>query len=579
MSTESLSRPGKAEGLDRRAFGWLAASKWRARALPLVLAVVLALLTVVPLLMVVLASFRPLGLPFSLGWTLDHYIEIWSSSYTYGLVMRSLGFAAGSTVFGLALAGTLAWLLERTDLPWRNLFRAGILMPMATPPLLLAIGWVLLMSPRIGVIPLLPKLVDIYSLGGMIFIQGLAYVPTSILILAPVMRNMDPTFEEAALMSGAGFAQTLRRVSFPFLVPSLLSVATLLMIVGMLTFDVPAVIGLPANVNVMSSEIYNLMNPPAGLPEYGRSAALNGSLLVLLGIGLVIYYRAIRQSERFASVSGKGYKATRFKLGRWRPVAGGFVAVYFLLAVVLPFLALVWASLVPYYAGFQWELLDELSLRAYGALAGNERIWHSALNSVVVAATASVAVTVLSLVVAWAIVRSRERWVRLLDILSMIPISVPYLMMGVALIFVFFSIRVIPIYGTVWIIALGHLIIYLPLGSRMMQAAVLQLHRELEEAASVAGASLLTTFRRVVAPLVKPAIFALLIWVVVHSLREFSVAVMLASRRNEVLSTVLFSFWDRGHPELASAIAVSLMLVLGSLVAALTWLTRYGEEA
>ena len=565
---------------------WRGAGQRRGYVLPLILAVLLVALTVVPVLTVVVSSFRPSGLPLSDGWTIAHFAKVWSSGTTYRLVADTLIFAAGSTALGIAIAGILAWLIERTDMPGRALFRAGILMPMATPPLLLAIGWVLLMSPSIGIIPSLlepllgagAKTFSIYNLPGMIFVQGLAYVPTSFLILAPAMRNMDPVFEEAARTSGAGFGQTLRRVSLPFLTPPLLSVATLLMIVGMLTFDVPAVIGQRGNVNVMSSEIFNLMNPANGLPAYGEIAALNSSLFVLLAIGLYIYYHATQQSERFATISGKGYKAARFKLGRGRPFAAAFVALYFLLAVVLPFLALLWTSLVPYFAGFQTKLLGELSLKSFAKIAADPRIWEGTLNSTIIAVVSAVATTALALFVAWTIVRSRLRWVRILDVMSMIPISVPFLMMGVALVFIFFGLRAIPIYGTVWIIALGHLIVFLPLAARMMQSGVLQVHRELEEAASVSGATLLQNMRRVVVPLLKPTIAALMIWLVVHSLREFSVAVMLISRKNEVLSTILYSLWDQGEPGHAAAIAVVLMLVLGGLVAVFSWLMRHGRE-
>jgi iron(III) transport system permease protein len=246
---------------------------------------------------------------------------------------------------------------------------------------------------------------------------------------------------------------------------------------------------------------------------------------------------------------------------------------------VLPFLALLWTSLVPYFAGFQTKLLGELSFKAYETLLGQPRIWEGVVNSTVIAIVSALATTVLALFVAWTVVRSKLRWVRILDVMSMIPISVPFLMMGVALVFIFFGLRAIPIYGTVWIIALGHLIVFLPLAARMMQSGVLQVHRELEEAASVSGATFLQNIRRVVVPLLKPTIFALMIWLVVHSLREFSVAVMLIARENEVLSTILYSLWDQGEPGQAAAIAVILMLVLGGLVAAFTGLTRASREA
>jgi iron(III) transport system permease protein len=401
----------------------------------------------------------------------------------------------------------------------------------------------------------------------MIFVQGLAYIPTAVLVFSPVVRNMDPTYEEAAIVARASTLQTVLRISLPFLLPAILSMATILMIVGMLAFDVPAIIGLPGKIFVMSSEIFRLMNPPSGLPEYGASAALNSSLFVLLMGALVLYVRLTRNADRFATISGKGYKASRFALGRWKPVATLAVVFYFLLAVVLPFVALVWASLVPYFSGFDSSLFSKLSLRAYGEVLGHDRFWQATGNSAIVAMTAAVGATLLALTVSWMILRSRLQMAWVLDVMTMIPVGIPHLMMGVALIFLFFSFRAIPLYGTVWLIALGHLIVYLPIASRMMQAGLLQIGRELEEAALVARASVLDNVLRIVIPLLKPTLIAVWIWVLVHSVREFSIAVMLQSGRNQVLSTVLFSFWENGNSERAAAVAVMLMIVLCALVA------------
>ena len=408
--------------------------------------------------------------------------------------------------------------------------------------------------------------IDIYSMSGMIFVQGLAYVPTAILIFSPIVRNLDPTYEEAALVARASALQTMLRVSLPFLLPAMLSTATVLMIVGMLSFDVPAVLGMPGNVIVMSAEIYRLMTPPIGAPEYGPSAALNSSLFVLLMIGLVLYLKLTRRADRFATISGKGYKATRFPLRRWRPFAVAAVALYFLLAVVLPFIAVLWASFVPYFSGFDAALISKLSLSAYADVIGSERFWNAAVNAVQVAAAAAVGATVLALLVSWVVLRSRLRFAWLLDAMAMIPVGIPHLMMGVALIFLFFSLKFIPLYGTIWLIAIGHLVVYLPVASRMMQAGMLQIGAELEEAAVVARASMLDNIRRIVIPLLRPTLIAVLIWVLVHSLREFSVSVMLQSGRNEVLSTILYSFWENGKPERAAAIAVMLMMCLCVLV-------------
>ncbi len=566
-SSSSSSASGAAKAKPTRVrSGWL----------PYVLLVLIGLITLAPITSVVVGSFRPMGLPTSSGWTLTHYIDIWSSAHTYRLVLNTLIFSILSTTLALSIAGTIAWLIERTNIYGVGYFRAAILAPMATPPLLLAIGWILLTSPSIGLFTSIlqavfgasaPK-IPIYSLAGMVFVQGLIMVPTSFLILAPVMRNMDPSFEEAAKVSGATFRQTLMRVSLPFLTPPILSLVTLLLIYGMLTFDVPAVIGMPGNVMVMSSEIYSLMNPSSGLPDYGKSAAMNSSLLFLLIGAIAVYYNLTANSDRFSTVAGKAYKATRFDLGRWRPYATLAVCVYFAFAVVLPFITLLWVSLTPYFAGMSWDLVPLLSFNSLAKTLTLPRVWHSAINSLLVAFTAAAALTLLSVLSGWTIIRSRLWWIKVLDVLAMVPTAVPHLMMGVALVFIFFSLRAIPIYGTIWVIALGHIIIFLPIGARMVQAGIIQIHKELEEAAIMAGATTRQTLFRIVMPLIRPTIVGLFVWIFVHSFREFSVAVMLQSGRNEVLSTVLYSYWDNGQPEAAAAIAVTMIMALSVAILA-----------
>jgi len=554
--------------------------------LAIALGLVLALLTLVPLATLLVGSLRPDGLPSSAGWTLEHYVEVWGSAYNWRLFGNTLVFAAGSTLLAIILATALSWLLERTDLPARNLFRAAIVMPMATPPLLLAIAWVLVLSPKIGIVsvalqPLLGPLdrwLNIYTMGGAIFVQALAYVPTSVLMLSPAIRALDPALEEAALVAHANPLQVAIRVGLPMLRPALLSVMTILLIVGMLAFDVPAVIAIPGNVDLMSIEIFRLMTPPSGFPDYGTAAAMNSVLLVLLAGGLILYRRIIRQAARFATISGKGYKPAKIRLGRWRGAAAAFVTLYFALSVLLPFLALLWASVIPYFAGFSPAMLAKVSFTAYGNLFASDKVRDAAINTVVVSTTAACALLLLSLATSWYVLRGKLRYRWMLDVLSMIPMGVPALMIGIALVFAAFSLRSVPIYGTIWLISIGHLIAFLPVASRMMQSGLLQISGELDEASAVAGASALRTFRHILLPLLGPTIVAVIIWVLVHSVREFSIAVMLQSGHNSVVSTVLFNYWETGHPENAAALAVLLMLLLFALVGTLSLLTRRKVE-
>ncbi|HEY8694960.1 MAG TPA: iron ABC transporter permease [Chloroflexota bacterium] len=532
--------------------------------LPLLGTAVLVVLTLSPVAAVVIASFRPSGLPASAGWTIEHYVSVWTDGYTYRALGQTVIFALGSGIFAEASALLLAWLLERTDVPWASYFRAGILVAMVTPPVLFAIGWVLLASPKIGLLRFTGF--DIYSLPGMILVQGLAMVPTSFLLLSPVVRFLNPALEEAAIVSGASTRQTVRRVTLPLILPALISVGTL-------------VIGLPANLPLLSIHVWEMMQPAGGAPAYGDVAALNNVVFIILAVAMFVYYRATREATRFAIISGKGYRPNRVRLGKYRGLGFAAVLLYFVAALGLPFLALLWVSIVPYFSGFDSGMLTQFSAKNFLFIFGSQAVHQAAVNSTIVALVAAAGTCALSVLVAWVVIRSRLRWRKLLDVLAMLPIGTSALMMGIALVFIFFGFRAIPIYGTIWVIAIGHGIVYLPFSARTVQAAMLQVSRELEEAAQVAGATVRHTFRRIIVPLLSPALVGVLIWVGFHSVREFSIAVILQSGSNRVLSTVLYGYWNSGQAQYATAIAVSLMVVLAALVLLAGRLTSHRVEA
>lgn len=333
----------------------------------------------------------------------------------------------------------------------------------------------------------------------------------------------------------------------------------------MLAFDVPAVIAIPGHVNLMSIEIFRLMTPPSSFPDYGAASAMNAVLFVFLFAGLVFYRRTVRHAARFAVVGGKGYKAAPARLGAWRGAAAALVLLYLVLAVLLPFIALLWPSVIPYFAGFSLHMLHRASFAAYANLIESARLREAMINSALIAAATVVTLIVVSLLSAFLVLRSGLRGVFLIDLLSTIPLGIPPLMNGVALVIVAFSARLLALYGTIWVIALGHVIVFLPIASRMMQSGLIQISRELEEAASTAGATMFQMLRRITVPLMSSTIAAATVWILVQSIREFSIAVMLQSGRNSVLSTILYGYWDTGSPERAAALAVLLMTALLAL--------------
>jgi iron(III) transport system permease protein len=550
----------------------------------------LAYLVLLPLALVILSSFRPGGFPLDPGFTLRNYATAYGDPGFPALLGATLMFALGSSSVALILGLGLAWLVERSDLPGREALRGLVLLPMATPPILLAIAWAMLLSPRNGVInqflmnafALGQAPFNIYTLPGMVFVQGLALVPTAYLFLSPAFANMDPSLEEAAVASGAGTFTVIRRVMLPILWPPILSAAIFLLIVSLVVFDVPGALGTPARVFVLSSQIYYLIaNSPAGIPLYGQVSALAMLfLLILLGLGFT-YHRLTRHAQRYRIVTGKGFRPRVFALGRGRPVAVAALALYFLLSVIAPLLILLWMSLMPYQAGVSWAALDLITLDNHLDFLRNTRVLTATRNSLVIAVIAATAVALLSLLVSWLTTRLRVPGRQALDVLAFIPIAIPGVMIGVALVYVYITLgAILPIYGTIWIIALAYITQYLPFGTRATSGVMLQLHPELEEAGATAGAGRGRILRRITFPLVWPAIAAVWIWVLAHALRELSSALLLQGRNNAVIPTLLWDYWSGGEPNRTAAgglwltVALVLFLVLWRAVSRRAGLER-----
>ncbi len=553
---------------------------WVARAWPsLLLGSALVYLVAVPIVFLVLASLRPSGFPFDAGWTLANYAAVYGDPRFLRLLGDTLVFAGGSVAIALTLGATLAFLVERSDLPGAGLVRALVILPMATPPLLMAIGWAMLLSPRAGALNIAARewfgattpWFNAYSLGAMIFVQGLALTSTAFLILAPAFRNMDPALEEAALASGASGAMLARRVLIPLLRPAVLAAGVFLLIVGFVVFEVPGTLGLPARIFVLSSQLFYLASEaPGGMPLYGQVGALATFFLVmLLALGL-LYRRLTRHAARYRVVTGKGFRPRRLALGRWRYAALGFVALFFLLAVVLPMGILLWMSLMPYQTPPSWRALALVTLENHRDFFDSPRVFEAAANTMIAAAVSATVVAVLATLISWTTVRLRAPGSAFLDALAFLPVAIPGVMMGVALIYVYLTLDpIIAIYGTVWILVVAYSTDYLSFGTRAAGGVMVQLHPELEEAARTSGATGGMVLRRITLPLLFPAIAAIWIWVLAHAMRELSTALMLQGRDNQVITTLLWDWWNGGEPTRAAAVGVWLVAAL--LLALTLW--------
>ena len=542
------------------------------------LLLLLGYLVVVPLALLLVASFKPTGLPLDPGWSLKSYADVYGDAGFYRLALTTLEFALGCTLGALAVGGSVAWLVERTDMPYKRTARVMIVVPMALPPFLLAMGWALLASPRTGFFTLLlrdllalaePPL-NIYSVGGMIFVETLALVPSTFLILAPAFRNMDPALEEAAMTSGASFGQTLRRVFIPLLAPALLAATAYLLMVGFLVFDVPGTLGLPVGIFVLSSRIVYLASDQAGgISAYQLISAMAVTFLVLLLALAWVYRRYTQRAGRYVTVTGKGYRPRQIRLGRAAPLALGCVAVYFTLSVVAPLAILAWTSLMPYQAPVSREMLGKITLANHVDAFRNTRVVQATWNSIWVSALSATLVCAIALVCSWVTLRTRQAGRQLIDTLAFLPIAIPGTMIGMALIYVYLTLNFIPIYGTPWILVVAFTTVYLSFTSRTANGVLIQLHRELEEAARVCGASASVTLRRIVLPLILPALLGAWIWVVAHVMRELSTALLLQGEDNAMLAVLLWGYWSGGQPNKAAAVGVWLVVLMA--IATIGW--------
>jgi iron(III) transport system permease protein len=521
--------------------------------LPAIGALLAVYLVAVPLLMLLYAAFHgpPDTLPFEpeATWTLDNIAGVFSDPLLYLRILPdTLTFVAGTVVLTTTIAFALAWLVERTDLPGRNVWFSLILLPLFVPTPVLAIAWILLFGPNAGWANLAIRALTGTS----------ATAPFVFLQLTATLRSMSPELEEAAYASGASALATFRRVTLPVLLPGLLAPVILVTLVTFEQFELPLIIGLPARINVFAYRIYSELNPSSGLPNYGGAAAISIPFLLLGLAALVLYNAAIRRSDRFVTVTGKSRPQRRLPLGAWKVPALAFLVLHLALGIVLPAAALVWTSLFGYGVPGRAPLSD-LSLAAYRQFLFDATFWRAFRNSLLVAGGSAAIVTLVGSLVAWIAARSRVPGRGALDALSFMSLGIPAVIAGLAVMVLYLSIP-IGIYGTVWILVLAYSY-RLAVATRIARASLLQIHPELEEAAEVSGANWLAMQLRIVVPLMSPALMASFLLLFIVGLREFTLPFVLHSPENVVLSVLIWQLFQNGQPG-ASAALGSMMIAM-----------------
>jgi iron(III) transport system permease protein len=367
----------------------------------------------------------------------------------------------------------------------------------------------------------------------------------------------------------------VRRITLPLVAPGVLSVGIFMFMAVVQAFDLPLIIGLTARIPVLSTRVYLLSSPDAGIPNYGLSSAFGVLLLAVAALLMWGYFRAVRVSERFRVVTGRGFRPRRIALGVWRWPLFAAVMCYFVL-MLLPLAMLGWASLLSTYQLPSLGALGEASFASYARVMGEGKVQRAMLNTLIMVLASGTIVMALSSLIAWFSVRGRTALARYVDVLSFAPTAVPPIVMVMAVLLLYLQ---SPLYGTLWILILGHVTIYIAFGTRSMGAALMQIHKELADAAAISGAGWFTGLRRITLPLVWPHILNGWLWVVAHSARDLTIPLVLMTTGNVVVASALWQMWD--FPDLPGASAVAMLLVTGLLVLVVPlqiYVARQGER-
>jgi iron(III) transport system permease protein len=542
--------------------------------------VIIAYLVLAPIIFLMWSSFRTaLPTPANPGvFTLRNYAFVYSNPATYTLFLNTAIFVVVCTSIALLLAVSFAWLIERTDMPAKGALFVLILLPSAVPSLLMGISYIILAGPEAGLLNRISeelfgaKPFNIFSLPAMFILQGLNSVPASFLIVLGALRSMDPALEEAASVSGGGWLNTARRVTFPMMLPAILSAGIYTGMSIAETFELPALIGVPIGFHVLSSQVY------LSVRVWGNHtvASAYSVIFLILLVGLVyLYQRATRHGFRYATISGKGYRPKLIEIGRWKYGALTLISLYLIVTVVLPFFVFLWSSLFPTWNTPSLAIVSQANLDSFREVFGNANFLDSVKNTLILMVVTPALTVALISVASWLIVRSNLslRSKALLDTLTFWPHAYPGIVLGVALLWFFIVVDFPPVWGTAWPIILGLTISYMPFSVRTLNAAFIQVHHELEQAAYVSGSSWLTTFLRITLPLVLPALASVALWIAIHAMRSLTVPMFLTTQGNEVLSMLLWTYWDNDMVEAVSVIGLLYLVVCVAL--SLLW-RRYG---
>lgn len=537
--------------------------------LPAVLLLALFFLVVFPMGMLVYASFldappRP-GAPAG-NLTLANYALL-LEPYTLEAARNSILFAVGATALAMAIGSILAWLVTRTDVPARRFVAVAGVMPLFMSSLVGALAYALVASPRSGYINIVlrdlgvPFTVDIYSPLGIIVVLALFYAPYTFLFMSSALQLMNPELEEAAETHGATRSGVAFLITFPLVKPALLGAGVLTLILTLENFPVLQILGSPTGIDTMPATIFRLMMQT---PPRPNAAAAVGMLLLATMIVLVFLQSRLLKERSYVTVTGKGFRPKINRLGAWRWPALAFAAAYLCLAVVFPLFALVQSALRPHsFIADTAALFDtsSFSLDSFDEVFANRQFLQAFWNSILVGVMTAVLGGIFHFALSYYVNRTTMPLRRVIEYIAMLPVAIPALLIGMGFLWAWIN-APIPVYGTLWILALAYISRFLPQGFRSISATIVQVHHDLEDSARVAGAGRLRAVWSILAPLIAPGVASTMLLLFILSMRELSTSLFLFTTETRVLSIVVYEQWEAGRWPVVAAMSLTYSALL-----------------
>ena len=533
-----------------------------------------AILIIAPVGYVIYGSMRtgsPLAPDSTFTWANLAYV--YGSQQYRSALYNTVALSLVVAVLSVGIGCVLAWIVARTDAPGRRQLALFAILPLMTSNLITALAWIAIAAPNAGFLNAMARsafnigvLFDIYSFWGIVLVMVLHYVAFAFVAMFATLRTIDGSLEEASYIAGAGPFGTAIRMTLPLIWPTITATFLMTFILASENFSVPTLLGSPIGFQTLPSRIFFEMTVEPSQPSI--SAAGGTMLLWIAVLGTYAQRRVIARAGRYVTVAGKGTRARLVGLGPWKYVATAVLVAYVLLAVVIPYLTLVFSSFLGYLT--PRLTLSLFTLDNYRKLADIDNL-EATINSIVLSLVGGAVLTFLYVLLGYLIKRSEHGMGKLIDYLVLVPTALPALVLAMGVLWCFVAFPA-PIYGTMAILAIAYFIRFIGYGIRQSRVALTQISEELSEAARICGASPLRTFRDVVVPLLRNSFLSLWTTLFIFIFPEVSATILLYSPNTVTLPVVLWNEMASGHQTAALTVAVVQATIIFVLLCAADWL-------